>query len=57
MAEQEEFLQEGIAEAIKAVEHVLDVLGQVYESKAEKRVADIIVAQELSLKELKALQK
>lgn len=57
MAEQEEFLQAGIAEAIKAVEHVLDVLGQVYESKAEKRVADIIVAQELSLKELKSLQK
>lgn len=57
MAEQQDLTQEGVAEAIKAVEHVLDVLSQVYEAKAEKRVADIIVAQELSLKELKALQK
>jgi F0F1-type ATP synthase delta subunit len=57
MAEQQDLTQEGVAEAIKAVEHVLDVLGQVYEAKAEKRVADIIIAQELSLKELKALQK
>lgn len=56
MSEQKDLTQEGVGEAIKAIEHVLDVLTQVYEIKAKKRVGDIIASQELSLLELKALQ-
>lgn len=54
--EQQEF-QGRIEIAIKNCEELIHNLRLSYDLEANKRVSDIIVAQELSLRELKALLK
>lgn len=48
-------LSNSVLQAIKNTEESLNILGEAYASAAYKRLSDIIITQELSLKELKNL--
>jgi hypothetical protein len=53
--EEKDQVRKGVLQAISNTESTIDVLRESYDSAAFKRLSDIIVAQELSLKELKDL--
>jgi hypothetical protein len=53
--EEKDQVRKGVLQAITNTESTIDLLRESYDVSAFKRLSDIIVAQELSLKELKDL--
>jgi hypothetical protein len=53
--EEKDQVRKGVLQAISNTESTIDLLRGSYDVAAFKRLSDIIVAQELSLKELKDL--
>jgi hypothetical protein len=53
--EEKDQVRKGVLQAISNTESTIDLLRESYDVAAFKRLSDIIVAQELSLKELKDL--
>ena len=53
--EEKDQVRKGVLQAITNTESTIDLLRESYDVAAFKRLSDIIVAQELSLKELKDL--
>lgn len=53
--EEKDQVRKGVLQAITDTEATLDLLRETYDILALKRLSDIIVTQELSLKELKNL--
>jgi len=53
--EEKDQVRKGVLQSITNTESTIDLLRESYDVAAFKRLSDIIVAQELSLKELKDL--
>jgi hypothetical protein len=53
--EEKDQVRKGVLQAISNTESTIDLLRESYDVAAFKRLSDIIVAQDLSLKELKDL--
>lgn len=53
--EEKDQVRKGVLQAISNTESTIDLLRESYDVAAFKRLSDIIVAQELSLKELRNL--